>query len=446
MHILPQLRKLEEKYRAELSVIGVHTAKFPTEKGTENVRQAVQRYEVAHPVLNDADFQVWNSYAVRAWPTLIFVDPQGKILARHEGEFELAALDRALQQLIGEYDSAGLLKREPLPYQYVKPARPASALNYPGKVLADPARQRLFISDTSNHRVLEADFDGKARRVFGAGQPGMEDGPADRATFRNPQGLALNGEKLYVADTENHAIREIDLGAGVVTTIAGLGNQSLRSHDGGEASGVALNSPWDLALLDQLLFIAMAGFHQIWVMDLQSGEIRPFLGAGREGIEDGPGDSAWLAQPSGLAVSGDRLYWVDSETSSVRMANLQGRPEVRTIVGQDLFVFGDEDGVGDQVRLQHPLAITVGGDELFIADSYNHKIKRVFPRNRGCLTYLGDGQPGLVDGVSNAARFYEPGGLSAAGDLLFIADTNNHQIRVADLKTQSVRTLPISLV
>ena len=187
----------------------------------------------------------------------------------------------------------------------------------------------------------------------------------------------------------------------------------------------------------------MAGFHQVWQLDLSTGEITPFLGSGREGLADGDADSAMLAQPSGLVAAEGRLYWVDSETSSVRMANLSGRPEVETVVGQGLFVFGDEDGLGAQVKLQHPLAITVHGDELFIADSYNHKVKRVFPHNRACVTYLGGGQPGLVDGVSNSARLYEPGGLSIAGDQLFIADTNNHRIRVADLNTQSVRTLQI---
>ena len=445
MHLLPQLRKIEEKYPDELTVIGVHSAKFPAERSTENVLEAVQRCNVAHPVVNDHAFRVWSTYGARAWPTLMFIDPAGKVFAKHEGEVSVDGLDRALQRMIAAYDSAGLLTRQPKPYRQVAHDRPESLLLYPGKVLANQASEKLYIADSNNHRIIEAGFDGRIERVFGAGQAGMEDGPAGEATFDSPQGLASDGDRLLVADTENHAIREINLATGDVSTLAGVGHQSMRYHPGGAPLEVALNSPWDLAISDGRLFIAMAGFHQIWQMDLEATQITPFLGSGREGLSDGAADSAMLAQPSGLEASNGLLYWVDSETSSVRIADLSGPAQVATIVGEGLFVFGDEDGLGDQVKLQHPLAIAVRGNELFIADSYNHKIKRLFPHNRGCLTYLGDGNPGLIDGTSNAARLYEPGGLSLAGDQLFIADTNNHRIRVADLKTQSLRTLEVSM-
>ena len=426
-------------------MIGVHSAKFPAERSTENVREAVNRYNVAHPVVNDYQFQVWSTYGARAWPTLMFIDPAGKVLAKHEGEVSADGLDRALQRMIAAYDSAGLLTREPKPYRQVAYDRPESPLLYPGKVLANESSEKLHIVDSNNHRIIETDFEGRIERTFGAGRAGMEDGPANEATFDSPQGLTSDGDRLLVADSENHAIREINLNTGDVSTLAGVGQQSMRYHSGGAPLEVALNSPWDLTISDGRLFIAMAGFHQIWQMDLEATQIAPFLGSGREGLSDGPADSAMLAQPSGLEASNGLLYWVDSETSSVRMAGLSGPSQVATLVGEGLFVFGDEDGLGDQVKLQHPMAIAVRGYELFIADSYNHKIKRLFPDNRGCLTYLGDGNPGLVDGTSNAARLYEPGGLSVAGDLLFIADTNNHCIRVADLKTQSLRTLEIGM-
>lgn len=445
MHLLPQLRKIEEKYPDELTVIGVHSAKFPAERSTQNVLEAVRRCNVAHPVVNDYAFQVWSTYGARAWPTLMFIDPAGKVLAKHEGEVSLDGLDRALQRMIAAYDSAGLLTRGPKPYRQVAHDRPESLLLYPGKVLANQASEKLYIADTNNHRIIEADFDGRIERTFGSGQAGMEDGQANEAAFDSPQGLTLDGESLLVADTENHALRKIDLVTGDVSTLAGVGHQSMRYHAGGAPLQVALNSPWDLTISDGRLFIAMAGFHQIWEMDLEATHIKPFLGSGREGLSDGAADSAMLAQPSGLEASNGLLYWVDSETSSVRMANLSGPPKVATIVGEGLFVFGDEDGLGDQVKLQHPLGIALRGDEVFITDSYNHKVKRVFPHNRGCLTYVGDGNPGLIDGTSNAARLYEPGGLSVAGDRLFVADTNNHCIRVADLRTQSLRTLELKV-
>ena len=445
MHVLPQLRKIEEKYPNELTVISVHSAKFPAERNTENVLEAVRRYNIVHPVVNDHEFQVWSTYGTRAWPTLMFIDPAGKVLARHEGEISVDGLDRALQRMIAAYDSAGLLTRQPRPYRYVDHPKPDSPLLYPGKVFANQGSGKVYIADSNNHRIIEADFSGRIERIFGAGQPGMHDGPANEAAFDSPQGLVSDGDRLLVADTENHAIREVNLGTGAVSTLAGVGHQSMRYHTGGDPSQVALNSPWDLAISDGRLFIAMAGFHQIWQMDLQGTRVTPFLGSGREGLSDGDADSAMLAQPSGLEASKGRLYWVDSETSSVRMANLSGQPKVETIVGEGLFVFGDEDGLGEQAKLQHPLAIAIRGDELFIADSYNHKVKRVFPHNRGCTTYLGDGNSGLVDGTSNAARLYEPGGLSVAGDQLFIADTNNHRIRVADLDRQSLHTLVVTV-
>ena len=443
--MLPQLRKIEEKYPDELTVIGVHSAKFPAERSTENVREAVQRYNVTHPVVNDHAFRVWSTYGARAWPTLMFIDPAGKVLAKHEGEVSADGLDRALHRMITAYDSAGLLTREPKPYRQVTHEQPDGPLLYPGKVLADEASGRLYIADSNNHRIIETDFEGRIERTFGSGRAGMEEGPATEASFDCPQGMAMDGERLLVADTENHAIRGVDLETGDVTTVAGVGHQSMRYHAGGAPLEVALNSPWDLTISDGRLYIAMAGFHQVWQMDLEATQITPFLGSGREGLTDGPADSAMLAQPSGLEASDGILYWVDSETSSVRMANLSGPAEVATLVGEGLFVFGDEDGLGDQVKLQHPLALAVRGYEVFIADSYNHKIKRLFPHNRGCLTYLGEGNPGLIDGTSNAARLYEPGGLGLAGDRLFVADTNNHCIRVADLKAQSLRTLEVKV-
>jgi hypothetical protein len=188
----------------------------------------------------------------------------------------------------------------------------------------------------------------------------------------------------------------------------------------------------------------MAGTHQLWSMSLGDGQIGPYAGSGQESITDGPLDSATLAQPSGITTDGVRLYFVDSETSSVRSADLAPDGRVRTIVGLDLFIFGDVDGSEHNVRLQHPIGITHRDGVLYIADTYNHKIKQILPATRSALTLLGAGQAGYKDGPGKQALFSEPSGLSFGNGRLYIADTNNHLVRVADLEAGEVWTLEIS--
>jgi hypothetical protein len=311
-------------------------------------------------------------------------------------------------------------------------------LKFPGKVLA--TADALYIADTNHHRIVKAGLDGSIQRTYGSGEPGLVDGPADDAAFLQPQGMARSGTTLYIADTENHAIRAIDLESGVVTTLAGTGAQALPAGAGGPGRSTALSSPWDLALDGRILYIAMAGTHQIWSLDLDTRLVAPFAGTGREGLLDGPADQAWFAQSSGLALDGGHLYVADSEVSAVRDIELRSRV-VTTIVGEDLFVFGDQDGEGDAVRLQHPLGITVRDGVLFLADSYNHKIKRVEPRRRAVTTWLGSGAAGRADGPATTAAFREPGGVCAGANGLYIADTNNHRIAVAEWATGMVSTL-----
>jgi hypothetical protein len=443
------LRKVERKYPNEVVVVGVHSPKFPSEKETANLRAAVMRYGIEHPVVNDRDFRVWQAYTGRAWPTLYFIDPQGKVIGRHEGEITFDALDNLIQQMIAEFDAKGLLVHQPLPTRLEKRLERQSPLLFPGKVLSEPASPqwpngRLFIADSGHNVLLITDLNGKILDTIGCGEEGFQDGDFGSARFHAPQGMALDGVMLCLADLENHALRKIDLQSRMVTTIAGTGEQARSFHNGGPARQVALNSPWDLALRGETLYVAMAGFHQIWAMDLASGTIATFAGTGNEGLEDGPREQAWLAQPSGLALGPDELYVADAETSAIRAIGLERGGLVRTIVGQGLFDYGDVDGVGDEVRLQHPLGVAYADGVLLVADSYNNKIKRLDPGTRASTTFLGDGQPGDRDGIGTDARFREPSGLSVADGKLFIADTNNNLIRVADFSTGRVSTLVVS--
>jgi len=436
------LRKLEKKYANALTVIGVHSAKFPNEKETYNVKKAVRRYQLEHPVINDGQFQVWQQYSCRAWPTLMFIDPQGNVVGKHEGEMSFEAFDGLISQMVAEFDSEGTLTHKPLATAYRRPED--TTISFPGKILADGPGDRLFIADTNHNRIVVTALDGAVRQVIGSGEEALTDGNLAESAFNHPQGMSLVGETLFVADTENHAIRRVDLAAGTVETIAGTGEQGHSREGRRSGRTTELCSPFDLIEHQGVLYIAMAGIHQLWSMGLTDGMIGPFAGTGGEAITDGLLAKAELAQPCGITTDGVKLFFADSETSSVRSADLDPAGKVRTIVGLDLFVFGDKDGSDHHVRLQHPIGITHHDGVLYITDTYNHKVKRVLPSMRSAFTVLGNGAAGHVDGAAEQAQFSEPSGISFANGKMYIADTNNHAIRVAEIQSSVVSTLEIT--
>jgi len=443
MHVLPELKLLERKYSDALVVVGVHSAKFPAERDSANIRQAILRYEIEHPVVNDNEMRIWQAYATRAWPTQVLIDPKGKVIGSHSGEGIFELFDKVIAQIVEHYEAAEGLDRRPLQFLLERERQPESLLSFPGKVLADSAGGRLFVADSNHNRVVVAALaDGAVLDIIGAGSAGFGDGRFEEAEMNHPQGMALDGRFLYIADTDNHAIRRADLEARRLVTLAGTGAQSHELDSSpGPARGRPLSSPWDLTLAHGVLFIAMAGPHQIWGLDLEGGIIAGHAGSGREGHVDGPLLAAALAQPSGLGTDGQVLFIADSEISAIRTADLDPRGgHVRTIVGQGLFDFGDVDGAGDEVRLQHPLGVAYTEGTLFVADTYNNKIKSIGIDTRTSVTFAGDGEGGFADGDAEQARFDEPGGLSLAAGKLYVADTNNHAIRVIDLRTQQVST------
>jgi thiol-disulfide isomerase/thioredoxin len=450
MHILPDLRRLEEKYRDELVVIGIHSAKFTNERKSENIRRILVRYDIDHPVANDANFAIWKAYTARAWPTQVLIDPEGYVVAAASGEGKGQAFDEAIAAVIHVFDEQGKIDRRPIAVSPERSRVKTAALAFPGKVLADEASGRLFIADSNHHRVLVADLDGTVRDVIGGrigaasgAEVGDEDGPFESARFYRPQGLAVDGDILYIADTENHKVRAASLTGRRVTTVAGTGLQAGYGTAGGVATMTPLNSPWDVHLRGGLLFVAMAGSHQIWMIDLARQLAFPYAGSGREARIDGAVDDDAFAQPSGLAIVDDVLYVADSESNIIRAIELPPRNRVRTIAGGDLFEFGDRDGRGDTARFQHPLGIAAARGGLFVADTYNHRIRTVNPETGDVRVFAGAGVEGHEDGAAAAARFHEPGGLSATSDALYVADTNNHAIRRVSLDGGACTTIAI---
>ncbi|MEX2169530.1 MAG: thioredoxin-like domain-containing protein [Pirellulales bacterium] len=448
IHQIPELEKLERAYPHQLVVVGVHSAKFDGEQDIQNIRDAVLRYEIEHPVVNDPEMAIWHRYGVRSWPTMVLIDPNGEAVWIASGEKTFEELRQPLELGIAYYRQQGQLNEQPRRFETEASKAQPSPLKFPGKVLADEASDRLFIADSNHNRIVVATLEGELITTIGSGLEGRADGTFQTCQFHHPQGMALDGDKLYVADTENHLLREVDLTNGSVTTIAGTGQQA-RGFAGLDPTAAPTNtslaSPWALWIHEGQLYVAMAGTHQIWIMPLDKSSISPYAGNGREDVVDGRllprtpyrlGFSSF-AQPSGLASDGERLFVADSEGSTIRAVPFDRKGKVETLVGltNTLFDFGDVDGVGDDVRLQHALGVAWHGENLYVADTYNNKIKVLDVEERSCKTFAGNGESGHADAESPlAATFDEPAGLTAAAGKLYVADTNNHLIRVIDLE------------
>ncbi|QNP71426.1 redoxin domain-containing protein [Streptomyces roseirectus] len=424
LHVLDELRELEERHADTVVVIGVHSPKFVHEAEHQAVVDAVERYGVEHPVLDDPELATWKQYAVRAWPTLVVIDPEGYVVAQHAGEGHVHAIERLVTELEAEHAAKGTLRRGDGPY--VAPEPEPTALRFPGKALVLPSGHFL-VSDTTRHQLVELAEDGESvvRRI-GSGARGFTDGTAATAAFSEPQGLALLDDgAVIVADTVNHALRRVDLATGDVTTLAGTGRQWWQgSPTSGPAREIDLSSPWDVALFGGRVWIAMAGVHQLWAYDPAGGTVSVAAGTTNEGLVDGPGAQAWFAQPSGLAATDDRLWLADSETSALRWVDPDGT--VHTAIGTGLFDFGHRDGAAGQALLQHPLGVTALPDgSVAISDTYNHALRRYDPAT-GEVTTL-------------ATDLREPSDAVLVGDDLVVVESARHRLTRLRLPEEAVR-------
>uniref|UniRef100_A0A6Q2YZM0 NHL repeat-containing protein 2 n=1 Tax=Esox lucius TaxID=8010 RepID=A0A6Q2YZM0_ESOLU len=483
MHILPDLHQLEKRHSVKdgLIIVGVHSAKFPNEKVLQNVRGAVLRYNITHPVVNDRDARLWHELEVACWPTVVLLGPRGNLLFSLVGEGHRERLALFTSAALQHYRDQGLLRDHLVGTKLYRDSLPSSFLSFPGKVAVDSSRKRLAIADTGHHRVLVVSSTGKLLYSVGGPGSGRKDGKLQEATFCSPQGVVIKGDIVFVADTENHLIRKIDLLEEQVSTLAGVGFQGIDKDGGAMGPQQPISSPWDLALgtsgkskaqrggkEDNVLWVAMAGTHQVWCLFLADGKLPQgsnfqmgtcvrFAGSGNEENRNNAyPHKAGFAQPSGLAPAPEEpwccLYVADSESSTVRSVALKDGA-VKLLVGgerdpMNLFAFGDVDGKGMDAKLQHPLGVAWAPDKslLYVADSYNHKIKVVDPKNKQCWVVAGTGEAGDVLGPGfTESSFNEPGGLCVGEGVLFIADTNNHQLKVLDLETKTVSRFPISV-
>ncbi|MEE6274565.1 NHL domain-containing thioredoxin family protein [Georgenia sp. MJ206] len=412
LHVLDELRPLEERYHDVLVTIGVHSPKFVHEADPDALAAAVQRYDVAHPVLDDPELVTWSAYTARAWPTLVLIDPEGYIVAHMAGEGHTPNLAVLLEQLIAEHEAKGTLHRGDSPYVPPEPA--PGLLRFPAKAIELPGGN-LLVADAGHHRLVELAPDGETLvRAIGSGSRGRADGSPDAAAFSEPNGLALLapdvaaqvGYDLVVADTVNHLLRGVRLSDGHVTTLAGTGEQFMvgapnnvlpgdepATEDYGPADRIRLCSPWDVTWSTQAgaVVVGMAGDHTLWTFDPVGGHLRRMGGTRNEGLVDGDLMQAWFAQPSGLSEGGDGRIWLaDAETSALRYVDLAAE-QVRTSVGQGLFDFGHRDGAADQALLQHPLGVAALPDgRVAVADTYNGAVRLYDPARNEVTTLASD--------------------------------------------------------
>ncbi|MDI3402840.1 NHL domain-containing thioredoxin family protein [Streptomyces cavernicola] len=419
LHVLDELRELEQKHADTVVIIGVHSPKFVHEAEHQAVVDAVERYEVHHPVLDDPELATWKQYAVRAWPTLVVIDPEGYVVAQHAGEGHAHAIEKLVEELEAEHEAKGTLRRGDGPYVPPKPV--ATDLRFPGKALLLPTGNFL-VSDSTRHQLVELEADGETvvRRI-GSGERGFTPD-----AFSEPQGLALLPDgQVIVADTVNHALRTYDPQSGAVETVAGTGRQWMQGEPtSGAAREVNLSSPWDVAYFDGLVWIAMAGVHQLWTYDPEAGTVQVAAGTTNEGLVDGPAAGAWFAQPSGLAATEDRLWIADSETSALRWIDTDRA--VHTAVGTGLFDFGHRDGAAEQALLQHPLGVTALPDgSVAISDTYNHALRRFDPAS-GEVTTL-------------ATDLREPSDAVVVGEDVVVVESARHRLTRLRLPEEAVR-------
>jgi DNA-binding beta-propeller fold protein YncE len=424
------LRELELAFAEELAVVGVHSGKFIAERVTSRIVDATLRLDVAHPVVNDRQYRVWRSYAVNAWPTIVAIDPRGYVLGQHAGEFTAEALAPFLENMIAASRAKNELELGARGYPQQGGTHTAGLLCYPDAVAI--SGKRVAISDTGHHRLLVGTLDEAHRvihveHVVGSGVSALQDGIP--GAFDTPQGMAFDGGTLYVTDAANHAVRAVDLATGALRTVAGDGNQ-LRTE--ADVARGRLSSPWDVTVANGTLYVAMAGSHQIYAIDPETGATRVHAGTRAEALHDAPLAEAALAQPMGIANDGARLYFADAESSAIRTADIDPAGEVRTLVGTGLFDFGDRDGVGDDVRLQHPQRLARHRDgRILIADSYNDALKWLDPATRRVTTWV--------------RGLHEPGGVACGELYAWVADTNAHRICAVSYETGELHALEIVL-
>lgn len=425
---LAELAVLQARYLGRLQTLVVNVPRFDSERDPQSSLKRLRRHGTSFPIAHDANWAAWQAFGIEAWPTVLLIDGEGVIRHRLVGMEVLAELERSVAALCDALNAPPEDDLRTLRESHPEPRLP---LRFPTALAA--TADRLFVADSGHHRILECTHGGRVLRQFGMAGADLVDGELTQAAFRNPHGLAVVRESLYVADTGNHALRRVHLNTGAVDTLCGNGRaadpvEGVVTH----ARGVSLNQPLALAVINNQIHIAMGGDNRVWSYDLGSRELRARAGSGQVEVRDGSGPMAAFAQPTALAAVHQTLYVCDALGSAIR--SLQVRSDtVQTLVGQGPWVFGAEDGPRDSARLQHPQGIAVSADapQMWIADSGNGSLRTL---------RLGGGE---VATVALPRALHGPTGLALSGGTLWIAETDAHAVLRYDIASGELSHVPI---
>lgn len=437
IHTIADIKHLETKYADKLTVIGIHSGKFLNERKNNGLESAIKKLEINHIVINDFDYKIWNTFGVNAWPTLVLIAPNGIIFSAYSGEGHIGHLTQDIDFLLQQYHNINVTS---LPY--TTETSSTSSLAFPSKISFEKqvkyqgtTQDIIFVSDTGNNRILA--LNDKAEVIFqiGSGKSGNKIGDFKETEFSFPEGTIYQNGKLYIADTKNHQIKVADLKKQQVSTILGVGNRAINYYlkDNRNPDKIALTSPYDIAFFPNKdsIIIANAGTHQLVKHNLNNNSTEIFAGSGKENIDDGIFPFNSLAQPTGLHVFKDELYFIDSETSSLRKIDANGK--ITTLIGRGLFKFGYVDGKYGNALMQHPLGLSDDGNNILIADSYNDAIRKFSIIDKYLDSFIGGNSMDKAD-------LKEPGDVSNTSNpyIFLIADTNHHRILKFDIRTNKV--------
>lgn len=446
IHALADMETLMQMYGAKpFQVVGVHSPKFFNEREGRNVRAAVIRHGITFPVIVDKSYALWKKYGIKAWPTYIVIGSGGGVVGRLAGEKRLKLLEPIIKQALKRGKKKKTLTKQRFVSQ--PPKYPGTLLSFPCKMALDEKNQRLYIADSGHHQVVEAQLldTAKAKIVsrIGTGKRGFTNGDYSAASFSMPMGLAFHNGLLYVADMDNHAIRVVDTASKKVTTFAG---------DGTFGEFGKPNSPGAVIVHDNTLYVAMSGGHQLWKASLagetkgETGELELYVGNGYENFIDGSALGSSLARPAGFAVDGEgkRLFFVDADVSALRVVSLAD-DSVKSLIGEGMFKYGFKDGELAQAQMQFPLAAAYAENKVYLADTFNHALRMADLKEGKIYTLLwsSEDKKHLVNNGTKTSQppLNEPGGLLLRGNMLYIADTNNHKIHVYDIEKRTLQTL-----
>ncbi len=450
---LPEIKKLENQFGSKLLIIGVHSAKFNNEKDLSAVKKAVLKHDITYPVINDSKLEIWNNFKINALPTFVLINPHGNIFKTYIGENELVKIKGDIKKLIDKFKFE--INRNPLPVRLEKFISIKNILDFPTKLeyVADfsynshhsPA---ILIANTGGNNIIASSLSGNIVAKIGSGIAGFVDGDFDQASFKSPKGLIYQADKIYLADTANNALREIDLKLGKVKTLIGSGNVGEKiaiDNKPLEAKNIDLASPTDIEFFPDKNNIAIAnsGTNQILSYNIKNQTISVLAGDGFEGVLDGKYPKNSLAQTSDMSVFGRKLYFVDASSSSLRVLEEDGN--LKTLIGKDLNFFGHQNGNKSVAKMQHPLGLIVDDTGAYISDSFNHTIRKYDFASNQISDLSGKQKKGDGIGLENLTQFDEPDGIISVLGNFYIADSNNNRIVIlnrANLASEILNVMP----